>query len=221
MGIARFGAIATIIAVALAAPAAIIAQPTATPNSGIYAPGVVAITVTGGGSAADVTAVVERDSGLKVQALWMLFASNWRYYLPATPQIDGGLTLFPQTGAAYAVLDVRQPPPPPPPPPALRTITRADSGKTFTFAVGERFALNLGDNGYVWNVTVDDPKIVQSDPMILIFPPPSRTTWTAIARGETMLRATGDPPCRYATPPCLLPAPDAPTLLFSVTVIVR
>ena len=212
MGIARISAIVIFLAALFSAsPAVVAAQPTATPNSA-YAPGVTAITVTGGGSAADVTAVVERDSGMTVQALWMLFAGSWRYYLPATPWIDGGLTLFPQTGAAYVVLG--------PPSIPLKTITRADNGKTINLVVGERFIVDL-DPGFVWQVEVDDPKIVQSDPIIQIFPPPSRTTWTAIARGETTLRATGDLPCRYASPPCLLPVPDAPTLLFSVKLVVR
>ncbi len=190
------------------APAVASAQPTATPNSA-YVPGLNAVSVTGGGSAAEVAAVIERDSGMAVEALWMLFAGSWRYFLPTTPWIDGGLTLFPQTGSALAALSPRPP---------MKTITTADNGATVDLSIGERFALDLGP-GFIWQVTVDDPQLVRSDPIILIYPPPSRTTWTAIARGETTLRAVGDPPCRQASPPCLEAV--APTILFTVRLVVR
>ena len=79
------------------------AQPTATSNSA-YTVGINGIVVQGGGSAAEVASVVERDSGLRVEVLWTYVTGNWLFYLPHIPTVDGGLTFFPQIGAAYAIL---------------------------------------------------------------------------------------------------------------------
>jgi hypothetical protein len=144
----------------------------------------------------------------------MLFASAWRYYLPANPQIDGGLTLFPQTGSAYAVLSLAQPGP------SVRTLTFADNGTTVEIAVGQRLRTDLGRDR-IWRFEVDNPQVLEPQPMILIFPPPP-AEFIGRARGETMVRAAGEHPCRYASPPCLAPpSGEAPSVLWQVRVIVR
>lgn len=75
-----------------------------TPN-GAYAPGANAVVVQG---VAEAQAAVDRivaDSGRAVLALWAFVDGRWRFFLPATPAIDGGLAQFSgPVSSAYAVL---------------------------------------------------------------------------------------------------------------------
>lgn len=80
------------------------------------------------------------------------------------------------------------------------TMQNAESG--VTLRAGERFLLNLGDRD--WNVRVGDETIVRADPTLGI-PPNSQGYYTALKAGKTKLYATSDPPCRQASPPCMLP----------------
>ena len=76
-----------------------------TPN-GPYTSGPNAIVVQGSDSAANVSARVGAASGRPVSTLWVLIGGAYRFYLPATPGIDGGLSLFHgPVVAAVAVLN--------------------------------------------------------------------------------------------------------------------
>jgi hypothetical protein len=93
------------------------------------------------------------------------------------------------------------------------TITMHDNGETFTFQVGERFLLDLGDNlGWQWQF--DNPGIVSQVPNSTTTKG-SQVWFQAEQPGETTLTARGDPRCRKMQPPCM-----APSFAFQVHIIV-
>lgn len=73
------------------------------PNSP-YIAGANGVVVQGAWDAAAVSANVATQSGLPVQALWLLANGRWIFYLPATPAIDGGLAAFPGPLASAVVI---------------------------------------------------------------------------------------------------------------------
>lgn len=80
------------------------AAPIVTPNEP-YVAGVNAVVLEGGGAPAVAAAAVAADSDMRVDALWMLVAGEWRFYLPAHPAIDGRLGTLPASPvAAFVVL---------------------------------------------------------------------------------------------------------------------
>ena len=96
----------------------------------------------------------------------------------------------------------------------VEPITLADNGSTITLNIGQTFLLNLGDE-YTWGVTVDDPGILSREVNILVIKG-AQGVYKANAPGKTNLTATGDPPCRQSTPPCM-----APSIEFQIQVIVN
>jgi hypothetical protein len=95
-----------------------------------------------------------------------------------------------------------------------QTVTLADAGATIALHPGDRFLLALGE-GYDWTVTIGDPAIVSRVPNIL----PVRGAqgvYEAHTAGQTTLTATGDPACRKAQPPCMMPSRQ-----FQVQIIVQ
>lgn len=80
------------------------------------------------------------------------------------------------------------------------TMQNAESG--VTLRVGERFLLNLGERD--WSVRSGDETIVRQAESVMI-PTGSQGYFEALKAGKTKLYATSDPPCRQATPPCMLP----------------
>ena len=77
---------------------------TVTPNSP-YVAGANSIVVQGSDTAANVAASIASSSGQTVSALWVYSAGSWRFYLPASPSIDGGLATFPgPVASAFVVL---------------------------------------------------------------------------------------------------------------------
>jgi hypothetical protein len=48
----------------------------------------------GGGSAPLIAYKVGADSGKVVQSLWLLTSGRWIYFLPAFPNVNGGLSSF-------------------------------------------------------------------------------------------------------------------------------
>ncbi len=75
-----------------------------TPNSP-YAPGANAVVVQGAAPASVVTTRIAAESGRTVLALWLFAGGQWRFFLPQTPTIDGGLAQFAgPLASAYAVL---------------------------------------------------------------------------------------------------------------------
>ncbi|MPZ14831.1 MAG: hypothetical protein GEU73_10495 [Chloroflexi bacterium] len=95
-----------------------------------------------------------------------------------------------------------------------RVITAADFGGTVELDVGQMVVVDPGGDA-IWRAQVDDPSILDPLPTIMIFPPvPPR--FRAIAPGKTTLRIIQSHPCRYASPPCLVP-----DRAYTVRIIVR
>jgi hypothetical protein len=95
-----------------------------------------------------------------------------------------------------------------------RTVTLADDGTTIDLAIGDRFLLNLGRD-FNWTVSVDDQSVLSRVPNIAVIQG-AQGIYLARAPGHATLSATGDPPCRKATPPC-----GAPSRLFRVHMTVH
>lgn len=75
-----------------------------TPNGGSYLAGVNGAVITGGGDGSTVAVLISAVSGRPVQAIWVLLSGTWRYYLPTSPAVDGGLAHFPDVVSATIVL---------------------------------------------------------------------------------------------------------------------
>ncbi len=101
-----------------------------------------------------------------------------------------------------------------PQPSGSQTVTLDDQGKTITLAVGERFLLNLGE-GYNWEVSISDQAVVSRVIGITVIRG-AQGVYQAHQAGSVTLGATGDPLCRQSQPAC-----GMPSLLFSVTIIVK
>ena len=93
------------------------------------------------------------------------------------------------------------------------TVTLADDGRTVLLPVGGRFLLQLGTD-FDWTVNVADPSVVSRVPNVLVVRG-AQGIYQARAVGTTTLTASGDPPCRKATPPCAVAS-----RLFRITVAV-
>jgi hypothetical protein len=94
-------------------------------------------------------------------------------------------------------------------------ITLVDNGKTFLVHPGDGFLLNLGMDVYDWSVTIDDQNVISREKGVM----PIRGAqgiYQAMAPGQAVLSAVGDPLCRNSTPACMLPS-----MMFQVTVIVQ
>lgn len=92
------------------------------------------------------------------------------------------------------------------------TVNMQNAESGVSLHVGERFLLDLGERG--WNVRIGDDMVITrvSDP---IAPAGSQGYFQAQTPGTTKLYATSDPPCRTASPPCMLP-----TLFLEIPVTV-
>lgn len=90
-----------------------------------------------------------------------------------------------------------------------------DNGKTFNLQVGDSFLLNLGIETYDWTVTVDNENIMHMKTGVLVIKG-AQGIYDALAPGTAVLSATGDPLCRKSKPAC-----GAPSILFTITVIVK
>ena len=95
-----------------------------------------------------------------------------------------------------------------------RDVTLDDDGKVINLHVGDTFLLRLGEE-FTWEVVVDDQAIISRVPNILVVRG-AQGVYAAHKAGTTVMRATGDPACRMATPPCA-----APSRLFQVTLVVQ
>ncbi len=115
-----------------------------------------------------------------------------------------------------AVLPTLDPATPTPGVPAQNglVVTLADDGKTFTIKVGERFLLMLGED-YQWSPISSDLSVLSRVPNIAVIRG-AQGIYEAHKPGQAELTATGDLPCRSATPPCM-----APSRLFKVTIVVQ
>ncbi len=119
----------------LALGVALASAATIVPNSP-YQAGPNSVAIIGGGTAAEVAAGIAADSGMKVDALWLLKGGRWLFFLPAVPGVDGGLSIVPDPAAAVAVLSAGGggglPPAPggAVPPSAVTTATMGPNGAT-------------------------------------------------------------------------------------------
>ncbi|MSQ62059.1 MAG: matrixin family metalloprotease [Dehalococcoidia bacterium] len=73
------------------------------PN-GPYIAGLNSVAVLGSGTPAAIAARIALESGKPVTVLWVWSSGVWRYYLPAAPTVNGGLSTF--AGPTAAVLVV-------------------------------------------------------------------------------------------------------------------
>jgi hypothetical protein len=83
-------------------------------------------------------------------------------------------------------------------------VSLDDNGRTIGLRLGERLLVALGDD-LEWAVDVDDPAVVSRVPNITPVGG-SQGVYQADRVGRTRLRATGDPACRKAQPPCAQPS---------------
>jgi hypothetical protein len=134
----------------------------------------------------------------------------------ATPQ-QGGVPIVRQatvgpatTGLPLSTLAAQQPSPPPRTP---GVVTRDDNQRTIHLAVGETFTLQLGQL-YNWTVQIADERVLArvADRGA---GPDAQGVYRALAPGQTLLEAQGDPVCWSATPACMLPS-----IAFSVRIVV-
>ncbi len=94
-------------------------------------------------------------------------------------------------------------------------VTLEDNGKTFNFHVGDAFLLNLGNEVYDWDVTIDNQNVIALKVGVTVIKG-AQGLFDALSSGTAMLTAVGDPLCRKSAPPC-----GMPTILFKVTLIVQ
>jgi hypothetical protein len=99
--------------------------------------------------------------------------------------------------------------------PADGVITLSDNGKTFSMQVGESFLLNLGTDVYDWTVEVDNQDVLQRKEGVTVIRG-AQGVYVAQAPGTAILTANGDPHCLQSKPACKMPS-----ILFSITVIVK
>ena len=76
---------------------------TVIPN-GAYQEGANAVVVQDSGNVTTVALMVKAVSGRDVLAIWMLSSGRWRYFLPALPNVDGGLSGFPGPVASAIII---------------------------------------------------------------------------------------------------------------------
>ena len=98
---------------------------------------------------------------------------------------------------------------------AASTITLDDNGRTFTYAVGASFLLDLGADIYDWEVTVDQPEFFALKKGVTVVQG-AQGIFEALQPGTALLTAIGNPKCLQSSPPCMMP-----TVLFRVTLIVE
>jgi len=84
------------------------------------------------------------------------------------------------------------------------TVTLSDNNQTITLHVNDTFLLKLG-NDYQWNIQIDHPKVVSRVVNIMVVRG-AQGVYRAHEAGTATLTATGDPTCRQATPPCMIPS---------------
>jgi len=94
-------------------------------------------------------------------------------------------------------------------------VTLEDKGKTFDLKVGDSFLLNLGTDVYDWTVTVDNENVLHMKMGVMVIKG-AQGIYDALAPGTAVLSATGDPHCRQSKPAC-----GQPSILFSVTIVVK
>jgi len=94
-----------------------------------------------------------------------------------------------------------------------RTIGLGDQQQTLQLSVGEAFELKLG-SGMDWSIQITDPQIVARMPGDTT--DDSQGVYQALARGGTVLTATGDPTCRKSQPACMMPS-----IAFTLNIVVH
>lgn len=92
------------------------------------------------------------------------------------------------------------------------TLTMADNGTTLNVQVGDSIELRL-DPSFTWSVSISDPNVLHHPPVALVRG--VQALYQAAEPGQDTITATGDPPCRQATPAC-----GAPSVAFSATIVV-
>jgi hypothetical protein len=96
----------------------------------------------------------------------------------------------------------------------MATITDADNQRTIQLAVGGTFQLKLNSR-MNWSIAIDDQQILAPVPNAKL-DAGVQAIYQALRAGRTELWASGEPPCRQATPPCMMP-----TIEFHLTIVVQ
>jgi hypothetical protein len=94
-------------------------------------------------------------------------------------------------------------------------ITLADKGKTFTLHPGDSFLLNLGMDTFDWTVDIDNQNVLSLVKGVMVIRG-AQGIYKANNAGQAVLTAVGNPLCRNSVPAC-----EAPSILFRITVIVQ
>ncbi len=84
------------------------------------------------------------------------------------------------------------------------TVTLDNTDETVSLHVGQTFLLNLGEV-YNWTVTVADPSILSRKVNVTEIKG-AQGIYQALAVGQTVLSAAGDPVCRQSKPACGMPS---------------
>ncbi|MCC6382833.1 MAG: hypothetical protein IT304_10010 [Dehalococcoidia bacterium] len=95
-----------------------------------------------------------------------------------------------------------------------REVTVADNRTTVIVAVGTEVLVRLGE-AYTWDVTTNNPAVLGVVTGATV-PTGVQALYRALAPGSALIRATGDPVCRRATPAC-----GMPSIEVEVTIVVR
>ncbi len=93
-------------------------------------------------------------------------------------------------------------------------ITLDDVGKTVSLKEGQDFYLSLGEH-YQWTIEIE-PSGLASQNMNITPEPGDQGLYIARETGRGVLRATGVPDCRQATPPCA-----RPDILFEIFLVIE
>ncbi len=101
----------------------------------------------------------------------------------------------------------------PAPPEGGRVVTLADDGATIQLRVDQTFLLDLGDQ-YQWTIEIANQSIVSRVINVTVIRG-AQGLYQAHMPGTTTLRAIGDPMCRQAQPPCMMPS-----RLFQIQIMV-
>ena len=101
----------------------------------------------------------------------------------------------------------------PAPPEGGQVVTLADNGQTIRLRVDQTFLLDLGEQ-YQWTIEIANQSIVSRVINVMVIRG-AQGLYQAHMPGTTTLRATGDPACRQAQPPCMMPS-----LVFQIQIMV-
>ena len=94
------------------------------------------------------------------------------------------------------------------------TLTRAQAGSTISIVVGQQVLVELGSE-FDWQITVSDTRLLALAPDSGLAQG-AQGLFVGRGAGRATLSVVGEPPCRKATPACMVDS-----VAFGVTILVR